>query len=304
MKSLAKNIILHGLPPDVYALVNHQEAAKDIWDRVKLLMKGTELSYQEHECRLYNLFDKFASIQGETLYDYYWRFSQLINDMHTIEMTMQQVQVNTNQHGRHANEVRIMPERYPDPLALVTNSQTLYNPSQSPQHAGFHLQTINSERLPIPEIRQPFKMEESQFNKFKEDKLRVLLALETEELLQPQGETRQLEKLMLVKAQEVGHILDEEQLAFIADPGIVEVQVAQQTIPHNSAFQTEDLDVYDSDCDDISSAKAILMENLSSCDLNFLSKVPYSDTYLNDMINQDVQEMPYSEHTHIVDFSR
>nr|GFC53730.1 hypothetical protein [Tanacetum cinerariifolium] len=38
----ATNIILHGLPPDVYALVNHQEAAKDIWDKVKLLMKGTD----------------------------------------------------------------------------------------------------------------------------------------------------------------------------------------------------------------------------------------------------------------------
>ncbi|GJZ22122.1 hypothetical protein Tco_0559161, partial [Tanacetum coccineum] len=48
----ATNIILHGLPPDVYALVNHQEAAKAIWDKVKLLMKGTELSYQERECRL------------------------------------------------------------------------------------------------------------------------------------------------------------------------------------------------------------------------------------------------------------
>ncbi|GKE25923.1 hypothetical protein Tco_1441307 [Tanacetum coccineum] len=149
----ATNIILHGLPPDVYSLVNHQEAAKDIWNRVKLLMKGTELSYQERECRLYNLFDKFASVQGETLYEYYWRFSQLINDMHTIGMTMQQVQVNTkflnalppewskfvtdvklakslyttnydqlyaylSQHERHANEVRIMRERYPDPLAL------------------------------------------------------------------------------------------------------------------------------------------------------------------------------------------
>ncbi|GKB88292.1 hypothetical protein Tco_0960564 [Tanacetum coccineum] len=31
---------------------------------------------------------------------------------------------------------RIMRERYPDPLALVANSQTLYNPSQSPQHSG------------------------------------------------------------------------------------------------------------------------------------------------------------------------
>ncbi|GKC29707.1 hypothetical protein Tco_1037001 [Tanacetum coccineum] len=33
--------------------------------------------------------------EGEILYEYYWRFSHLINDMHTIRMTMQQVQVNT-----------------------------------------------------------------------------------------------------------------------------------------------------------------------------------------------------------------
>ncbi|GJW51378.1 hypothetical protein Tco_0092729 [Tanacetum coccineum] len=91
----ATNIILHGLPFDGYTLVNHQEAAKDICDKVKLLIKGIELSYQERECRLYNFFDKFTSVQGETLYEYYWRLSQLINDMHTIGMTMQQVQVNT-----------------------------------------------------------------------------------------------------------------------------------------------------------------------------------------------------------------
>ncbi|GKF14587.1 putative reverse transcriptase domain-containing protein, partial [Tanacetum coccineum] len=35
------------------------------------------------------------------------------------------------------------------------------------------------------------------------------------------------EKLMLAEAQEAGQILDEEQLTFIADPRIAEVQVAQ-----------------------------------------------------------------------------
>nr|GEY63221.1 hypothetical protein [Tanacetum cinerariifolium] len=64
----------------------------------------------------------------------------------------------------------------------------------------------------------------------------------------------------------------------------------------------EDLNAYDSDCDDISLAKLILMENLSSCDSNILSEVPYSDTYPNDMINPDVHEMPYFEQTHIIDF--
>nr|GEY47854.1 hypothetical protein [Tanacetum cinerariifolium] len=126
--------------------------------------------------------------------------------------------------------------------------------------------------LTVPTFQQSFKMEESPFNNFKEDKLRVLLALETEELLKPQGETMQLEKLMLAKAQEAGHILDEVQLAFIADPEIAKVQVAQQTIPQNSAFQTKDLDVYDSNYDDISSAKV------------------------------DVQEMPYSKQTNIDDY--
>ncbi|GJW20137.1 hypothetical protein Tco_0030759 [Tanacetum coccineum] len=61
---------------------------------------------------------------------------------------------------------------------------------------------------------------------------------------------------------EAGQTLDEEQLAFSADPGMDEAPVAKQTIPQTSAFQTEDLDAYDSDCDDLSSAKAVLMANL------------------------------------------
>ncbi|GJY11684.1 hypothetical protein Tco_0380993 [Tanacetum coccineum] len=66
----ATNIFLQGLPPDVYAIVNHYKVAKEIWDRVKLLMQGTELSLQEKECKLYDEFDKFSFVNGETLYQY------------------------------------------------------------------------------------------------------------------------------------------------------------------------------------------------------------------------------------------
>nr|GEW15985.1 retrovirus-related Pol polyprotein from transposon TNT 1-94 [Tanacetum cinerariifolium]GFC02841.1 retrovirus-related Pol polyprotein from transposon TNT 1-94 [Tanacetum cinerariifolium] len=62
------------------------------------------------------------------------------------------------------------------------------------------------------------------------------------------------EKLMLVEAQKAGQILNEEQLAILADLSI-----------------SEDL-------------------------------VSYSESYLNDMINHDVQEMHYSEQTHVDDF--
>ncbi|GKC45650.1 hypothetical protein Tco_1063372 [Tanacetum coccineum] len=59
-----------------------------------------------------------------------------------------------------------------------------------------------------------------------------------------------LEKSMydiMGKSIQAGQILDEEQLAFLADHGISKALVAQQTIPQNSAFQTDDLDAYDSD---------------------------------------------------------
>nr|GEX90336.1 hypothetical protein [Tanacetum cinerariifolium] len=64
----ATNIILQGLPPDKYTIVNHHKVAKEIWDRVKLLMQGTSLSLQERECKLYEKFDKFTHVKGETLY--------------------------------------------------------------------------------------------------------------------------------------------------------------------------------------------------------------------------------------------
>ncbi|GKA01857.1 hypothetical protein Tco_0674522, partial [Tanacetum coccineum] len=35
----ATNIILQGLPADIYSLVNHHRVAKDLWEIVQLLMQ-------------------------------------------------------------------------------------------------------------------------------------------------------------------------------------------------------------------------------------------------------------------------
>ncbi|GJW41951.1 hypothetical protein Tco_0070750 [Tanacetum coccineum] len=63
----ATNIILQGLPMDLYAIVNHHKVAKEIWDKVNLLMQGRKFSLQENECKLYDEFDKFSFVKGETL---------------------------------------------------------------------------------------------------------------------------------------------------------------------------------------------------------------------------------------------
>nr|GEW06290.1 retrovirus-related Pol polyprotein from transposon TNT 1-94 [Tanacetum cinerariifolium] len=94
------------------------------------------------------------------------------------------------------------------------------------------------------------------------------------------------DKAMLAKAQEAGKILDEEQLVFLLDPGVPDGQDVSTIIPNNASFQTEDLDTYDSDCDDISNEKAVIMANISNYGSDVISEVPHSETYLNDMENQ------------------
>ncbi|GJV91940.1 retrovirus-related pol polyprotein from transposon TNT 1-94 [Tanacetum coccineum] len=215
-----------------------------------------------------------------------------------------------SQHESHANEVRIMRERYLNHLALVANSPTLYNPSQSPQHSGEDsIECINKSMAFQSAVASRFPPSNNQLRinrgiattskgNYAAGQPRVVkcyncqgeghMARQCTQPKRPRNAAWFKEKLMLGEAQEAGQILDEEQLAFLANPRISEAPVAQQTIPYNSALQTEDLDAYDSDCDDLSSAKAVLMTNLSSCDSDVLYEVPYSDSSPNDMINQDV----------------
>ncbi|GJV09214.1 hypothetical protein Tco_1346870 [Tanacetum coccineum] len=135
----AINIILQGLPTEIYALVSQHRVAKDLWEKIKLLMQGTSLTKQEQECKMYDEFDKFTYKKGELLHEYYLRFTLLLNDMNIYKMPLEQFQVNTKflntlpdewskfvklvkdlhttnvdqlhayleQHERHANEVRL-----------------------------------------------------------------------------------------------------------------------------------------------------------------------------------------------------
>ncbi|GKE12343.1 hypothetical protein Tco_1415894 [Tanacetum coccineum] len=154
----ATNIILQGLPSDIYSLVNHHRVAKDLWERIQLLMQGTSLTKQERECKLCDAFDKFSHIKGESVHQYYLRFTQLINDINIYKMKLEQFQVYTKflnslplewskfvtdvklvkdfhttnfnqlhaylqQHKLDTNEVHIMHERNHDPLSLVANHQ-------------------------------------------------------------------------------------------------------------------------------------------------------------------------------------
>ncbi|GKE94755.1 hypothetical protein Tco_1579610, partial [Tanacetum coccineum] len=110
------------------------------------------------------------------------------------------------------------------------------------------------------------------------------------------------DKVLLVQAQANGQILHEEELAFLVDPGTAEGQATQTVITHNAAYQADDLDAYDSDCE-LNTVKVALMANLFHYDSDALAEVHNPDNVGNNMINQGVHVIPSSEQSNVVNYS-
>ncbi|GJZ29849.1 hypothetical protein Tco_0574896 [Tanacetum coccineum] len=85
----ATNILLQGLPKEIYTLINHYTDAKDIWDNVKMLLEAVKLNRGLRESNY------------DQLYAY------------------------LKQHEAHANENKMMLDRFTqhivDPLTLMSN---------------------------------------------------------------------------------------------------------------------------------------------------------------------------------------
>nr|GEV07796.1 hypothetical protein [Tanacetum cinerariifolium] len=188
------NIILQGLPFDIYSLVNHYRVAKDLWERIQLLMQVLVFK------------------QGDDPID-------AINKM-------------------MSNLCTVITSRFP-----YSNNQ-LRNSSNPRQQA-----TIHDGRVTI----QPLQGRPTSY------------AAST-------SGTR-------TNTSGIG--------GRTSNSGIAKGSVTQTVITNNADYQADDLDAYESDCDDITTAKVALMSNLSSYCSDVLSEVPHSDNTHNDMLNQN-----------------
>ncbi|GJY01381.1 hypothetical protein Tco_0359533 [Tanacetum coccineum] len=80
-------------------------------------------------------------------------------------------------------------------------------------------------------------------------------------------------------------------------------QLDKLELLNTTTAKTEDLDTYYSDCDDLSTAQAVLMANISNYGSDIISEVPNSETYLNDMDNKSVHALHDFEQTPVMDFT-
>ncbi|GJU77848.1 hypothetical protein Tco_1274918 [Tanacetum coccineum] len=123
----ATNILLQGIPKTSYfIIINHYTDAKDIWDNVKIILEGSELTKDDKESQLYDEFERFLQIKGETIHVYYVRFiTEVKLNKGLKESNFYQLHAYLKQHEVHANENKMMMERFiqptNDPLALVSN---------------------------------------------------------------------------------------------------------------------------------------------------------------------------------------
>ncbi|GJT21347.1 ribonuclease H-like domain-containing protein [Tanacetum coccineum] len=99
----ATNIILQGLPADVYSLVNHYRVTKDLWERVQLLMQVNTKFLNSLPLE----WSKFVTDVN------------LVKDLHTTNFD--QLHAYLEQHKLYANEVCPLRERNQDPLAFIAN---------------------------------------------------------------------------------------------------------------------------------------------------------------------------------------
>nr|GEX84625.1 hypothetical protein [Tanacetum cinerariifolium] len=151
--------ILLGLPEDVYAAVDSCERAKEICERVRKMIKGSDIEEQEKKAKLFNEWEKFTSTDGELIEFFYHRFMQLMNDLKRNKHFPKNIAMNQDE----VNELRA--ERLAkthDSLVLMAHSYNSYNfpathndQSSSSAHSQQSF-LINNKYNPQPSLNQNF----------------------------------------------------------------------------------------------------------------------------------------------------
>ncbi|GJU66549.1 hypothetical protein Tco_1252808 [Tanacetum coccineum] len=224
---------------------------KDLYDSWKSIM---ELYMQngEHERMILELVEHDPLIWPTV------EENGLVKDLHTTNFD--QLHAYLKQHELHANEIRLLREHNPDPLAFVANQQ------MTPLHFNTYQSSYNNPQLQhglaIP-VFSPGVDPVACLNKA----MTFLIAVASSRFPSTNNQLITfLNPRNQATIQDGTVTVQQVQGRQGQNPGVPNGQVVQTIIPNNAAFQTEDLDTYDSDCDDISNAKAILMANISNYD--------------------------------------
>ncbi|GKA82256.1 hypothetical protein Tco_0789004 [Tanacetum coccineum] len=305
----ATNIILQGLPPE------------------------------ERECKLYNEFDKFAYKKGESLREFYLRFSLLLNDMNIYNMKLKQFQVNTKflntlpfEWSKFVTDVKLVQDLHTtniDQLHAYLEQHEFHANESSIHH------NIYSPSSSIPQLEYPPSVDQQSEFSQQESGLIVPVFQKGDDPIDAINHMMSFLTAVVTSRypttnNQLRNSSNPRQQATINNGRVTlqpiqgrQTSVAAGTswtytprasgnnsgkqrktvITRNVAYQADNLDVYDSDYDELNTAKVALMANLSHYGSYALSEVHNHDNVNNDMTNQVLQAMPSSEQSNVVNHS-
>nr|GFA46310.1 hypothetical protein [Tanacetum cinerariifolium] len=332
------------------------QADCDVKD-TNIILQG--LPSEERECKLYDDFDKFVYRKGESLRDYYLRFSLLLNDINIYNMKLEQFQVNmkflntlppewrkfyasqapsttpllltypSNDFQSSVNHnvynlsslmphVEYAPAVYqqsefslPDTGLIVTVFQKGDDPIDAINHMMSFLTSVLTSRY--PSTNNQLRTSSNPRSSGTSSKQRVIVCNNckgeghmSKQCTKPKRRRDEQwfkDKVLLVQAQASRQVHQEEELEFLADPCIAEILSTQYAVTNNAAYQADDLDAYDSDCDQLNSAKIALTANLSHYGSDNLAEVQNQDNVYNNVLYQEGQETSTSKQLNILNQS-
>nr|GEY96739.1 hypothetical protein [Tanacetum cinerariifolium] len=241
----ATNILLQWLPKDIYTLINHYTDAKDIWDNVKMLLEGSELTKEDRDSQL-----------GLRDSNYDQLFAYL------------------KQHEAHAKENKMMLERLSqptaqptaDPLALLSNVSNTQHGSPSSTLALL----TQSYRTFLPQTNNQLRTSSNARNQATVQDGRVVVQNvqgrpNRGQGMNPRGGSAAgygEAQNRVGNAQENGVALDAEQLLFLVggpdnafDDDVDEQPIQDLALNVDNMFQAKDCDAFDSDVDEAPTAQ-------------------------------------------------
>nr|GEX97771.1 retrovirus-related Pol polyprotein from transposon TNT 1-94 [Tanacetum cinerariifolium] len=248
----ATNILLQGLPKDIYTLINHYTDAKDIWDNVKMLLEGSELTKEDQESQLFVTAVKLNRGLRDSNYDQLYAYLK--------------------QHETHTKENKMMLKRFSqpivDPLALLSNVSNPHHTSSSALSSTQGPQPLTDSSSPaedlIKNLTNTLALLTQSYKTF---------LPQTNNQLQTSSNAKNQATIQDGRvAQENGVALDAEQLLFLAgghdnafDNDVYEQPVQDLALNVDNVFQADDYPVTD--------------EAEPSYDSDILSEVPDHEHY-------------------------
>nr|GFA48123.1 hypothetical protein [Tanacetum cinerariifolium] len=281
--------ILLGLPEDIYAAIDSCETAQEIWLRVQQMMKGFDIGISEKKAKLFNEWERFTSNEGESIESYYHHFLKLMNDLkrnkhfpETIASNLKFLNNLQPEWSRHKEVDELKAKRHAktqDPLALMANSKNPYVfPAPHLDQPSFN-QNYMKQPMPNPkDITDPTTaMNMALALMAKAFKLNYSTPTNNNQRISSNLRNRiKANSPYDTKMGQEGPRQRWTTQAHLAGPsleykypllalgegwfslGIPESSSNQMVITNNATYQVDDLDAYDSDCDEINSAKIAL----------------------------------------------